>query len=226
MRKPVAIKRVEQGERGISDSTSTKKLLQTQKVQSLFRAHFIGHLWKSAVSHEDDAHHIHITWPEKDSDGLDILIEAGFDYALGECLKDEYMKHSGAINEDQSRWFREFGRRHDGMLAINPLDKIIEYDKYFGKNIAPERIAYSDVIPSGSVLCFSWLKYNYIHLEFNEDGTADAWMKYNTQIDPKKFVSQDDIDDDDEPEICDSMLVNMHGLAGASVVDNILDGLI
>jgi hypothetical protein len=225
MKPPVEIKRVEQGERGISDSASTKKLLQTQRVHSLFRSHFIGHLWKPAVNHEDGVHHTRITWPEKDSDGLDILVEAGFEYALGECLKDQYMKRSGPVNEGQSRWFREFGRRHDGMLAINPLDTILEYDKYFGKNIAPERIAYADVIPPGHVLCFSWLKDNYMHLEFNEDGTADAWMKYNTQIDSKKFASKDDIDDD-EPEICDSMLVNIPGLAGASVVDNILDGLI
>lgn len=227
MRTPTIIKRVGQVDSKSSSSLSTPTLLKQQKANSLFLAHFIGTLWKPAVSHEDDAFHQVVTWSHHDNESqYDTLIQIGYDYALSECLKDPYMKHSGAINEDQSKWFREFGRRHDGMLAINPIDKILEYEKYFGKNIAPERIAYSSCIPSGNVLCFSWLKDNYMHIEFRDDSMVDVWMKYNTQIDAKKYESPDDIDVDDEPEICDSMLVNILGLAGESIMDTLLDGLI
>jgi hypothetical protein len=227
MKKPVAIKRVDQGSRGISDSISTKTLLKTHRVRNLFRNHYIGHLWNSSESHEDDTCHIQITWAEKDSDGLSLLIDPGFEYAIGECLKDKHMKHSGAVSEAQSQWFRAFGRRNDGMLAINPLDRVLEYEKYFGNNIAQDRIAYAEVVPPGNVLCFSWLKANYMHLEFNEDRTVDVWMKYHTQINPKMYASPDDIDyDEDEEEFIDSMLVNIRGLQGASMLDELLNGLI
>jgi hypothetical protein len=216
---PVAIKRVDQ-------NSQSSNVLKQRQTYTMFTSHFIGSLWKPAVSHEPDAFHCRIMLSSGSDSELDTLVQIGFDYALPLCLADPHMKHSGAINEEQSKWFREFGRRHDGMLAINPIDKILEYDTYFGKNIAPERIAYSSCIPSGSVLCFSWLKANYMHVKFNDDGFADVWMKYNTQIDSEKYRSPDDIDADDEPEIVDSMLVNILGLAGPSIMDTILDGLI
>lgn len=220
---PTAIKRVDQSE---SRSTGTETLLKQRQIHTVFTAHFIGNLWKPAISHEDDAFHCHIPMTGGSDAELDNLVQIGFDYALSLCLADPHMKRSGSINEEQSKWFREFGRRHDGMLAINPMDKILEYDQYFGKNISPERIAYSSCIPSGNVLCFSWLKANYMHIKFKDDGFADVWMKYSTQIDAEKYKSPDDLGDDDEPEICDSMLVNILGLAGGSIMDTLLDGLI
>lgn len=235
MKPPVAIKRVGQEDTGLASSQSTSTRLMQHKAKSLFLAHFIGTLWRPAVSHGPEAHYQRLEFGHNDIEAqFDALIQVGYDYALEQCLQDPYMKHSGAINEDQTNWFKAFGRRMDGMLAINPLDKILEYDKYFGKNIAPERIIYSECIPSGNVLCFSWLKNNYMHVEIGDNNTIDAWMHYKTQADTTKLDSSaDDVynisldeNNDDDDDICDSMLVNIRGLSGESIIDRLIDGLI
>lgn len=221
---PTPIKRVGTNHSApVSQSTIAKS-----KVKMLFCSHRIGGLWRNADSHNDDYYHEHIDTSDlTHEECFNKLIEIGFEYALGECMKDPYLKHSGAINEEQTKWFRAFGNRHDGMLGINPIDQPMHYEKYFGSKIAIERIAYSTLIPSGNVLCFSWLRDNYMHLELMPDASIDVWMKYNTQVvNPAQYVT--DLEDiiTDESDIIDSMLVNILELSGPSLMDELLNGLI
>lgn len=221
---PVEIKRVEQGSPRVSDAMAyTAKVRDTA---ALFLAHNIGVYWKPAVSHTDNAHRVQIKWAD---DSLDVLLQTSFDYALGKCLADPWMKHSGAINEDQTQWFKAFGKRPSAMLAINPIDKILEYDKYFGNNIKPGRIIYSDTIPSGNVLCLNWSKNNYIDIGLIEGDDATVWVEYYTQMEFIMLSAQEDNLESELAEsskLYDSMLVNIRNLAGVSVLDGVLNGLI
>lgn len=226
---PNAIKRVDQSQQyekpSVDDALNLHKELQYYS--NIFNSHRIGQLWTLATGYQNDAFHCQIPLTKSmKSQALDELMQIGFDYALQLCLADPNMKWSGPISEEQSDWFRNFGRRHNGMLAINPLDKILEYDKYFGNKIEPERIAYSPCIPERKVLCFSWLKAGYMHIKFNDNGIADVWMKYSSQIDTSGYKSLYDIGDNDEAEICDSMLVDILGLAGHSTMDILLNEFI
>lgn len=205
-----------------------------EKINSMVAMHRLGIYWRGGNSHNADDFHCTLPLPPigphmGHKDQLDAFLETvipvGIEYVIPLCLQDPYMKRSGAINEEQSDWFRAFGNRHDGMLAINPLDKTLEYEKYFGKAIDRNRIVYHSCIPEGCVLCFSWLRDNYIHMKVNPNGMVDVWMKYNTQITKGKYQHLDDWEESDE-DIVDSMLVNIRGLSGMSVVDEVLNGLV
>ena len=109
------------------------------------------------------------------------------DYAIGICLLEPSLSHSQPINPQQSQWFRDFGKRNNGILAISPIDKQLKYEELFGRNINPSHIIYSSSVPSGNVLCFSW-KFNNMKIHV-EDDECMIWVKYDTAKESSMLVN-------------------------------------
>lgn len=141
----------------------------------------------------------------------DGILELGFEYAVDICLATPGLLHSTEINEEQSNWFRAFVLREKSMLAINPIDKTFQYELYFGKDISPDRLIYTDSVPSGSVLCLQWSMTNCVYVDCdNEHEHFNVSMYYS----PVGRGCKSPLD---------SMLVNIANLRPENILDMMLN---